>query len=217
MEKIASEIHAVCHGKANVQDETKTHFTSGFWRINERNLKAGLIFALHESKDSPSYLQGEFESFSKNKNGKMIIRVRKNQSSLPWAGGGTGVLGYRYPSESKTNEDQGNNSSPIYFEGACNQITTNRYERDLDARKACIAVHGTACFICGFDFGKVYGKLGTGFIHIHHLEQISSGNVRSTDPARDLVPVCPNCHSMLHKETPPIAPQKLRKLLSKRS
>jgi 5-methylcytosine-specific restriction protein A len=50
------------------------------------------------------------------------------------------------------------------------------------------------------DFEKMYGELGRGFIHIHHVVPISTiGKEYLLDPVKDLVPVCPNCHAMLHR------------------
>ena len=87
-----------------------------------------------------------------------------------------------------------------YFEGALKKVYVNRYERDQEARRKCIEVHGCKCIVCGMDFEKMYGKLGHGFIHVHHVVPISSiGKEYKIDPAMDLIPVCPNCHAMLHR------------------
>lgn len=88
-----------------------------------------------------------------------------------------------------------------YVEGACGQVTTNRYERDPRARQACLNHFGYGCRVCGMSFQKVYGERGEGFIHVHHIERLANGE-RIIDPTIDLIPVCPNCHAMLHKEPP---------------
>lgn len=86
-----------------------------------------------------------------------------------------------------------------YNEGAKKQVRVNRYERDPRARKACLAHHGTACAVCNLDFERRYGAHGRGFIHVHHLRPLSDpGAPDSVDPRADMVPVCPNCHAMLH-------------------
>jgi len=60
--------------------------------------------------------------------------------------------------------------------------------------------HGTACAVCGIDFEKVYGELGKGFIHVHHTVPIHTiGEEYTINPEKDLIPVCPNCHAMLHR------------------
>ena len=87
-----------------------------------------------------------------------------------------------------------------FFEGVKRQVTVNSYERDHKARLQCIKIHGTACSVCGIDFEKMYGELGKGFIHVHHVVPIHTiGQGYKVDPETDLVPVCPNCHAMLHR------------------
>lgn len=85
-------------------------------------------------------------------------------------------------------------------ETAVRRVLVNRYERDREARQACIEAHGLRCKVCEFDFEAAYGSLGAGFIHVHHVVPISQvGGDYNVDPVRDLVPVCPNCHAMLHR------------------
>ena len=101
-----------------------------------------------------------------------------------------------------------------FWEGALRRITVNAYERDATARRACIGHFGAACRVCAFDFAATYGELGSGFIHVHHTRPLS--DVRTgyaVDPKRDLVPVCPNCHAMLHQTSPPLTVSKLKKRL----
>ncbi len=87
----------------------------------------------------------------------------------------------------------------LFIEGAMKGVLTNRYERNPAARRKCIAVHGTACSICGFDFGLVYGAEFAGKIEVHHILPLSEIKENYTvDPVNDLIPVCPNCHMMLH-------------------
>jgi len=101
------------------------------------------------------------------------------------------------------------------WEGAVRRIAVDAYERDPRARRACLKHHGVICCVCGFDFSKTFGDLGKGFIHVHHLRQLSEiGSEYEVDPINDLVPVCPNCHAMLHKRTPPLTPSDLRTLIS---
>jgi hypothetical protein len=102
-------------------------------------------------------------------------------------------------------------------EGLKQRIEVNAYERDPKARTACIAHYGCICSVCGFDFAKRFGKLGAGYIHVHHIQPVSKlGTGGKTNPIRDLRPVCPNCHAMLHRESPPILIGKLRLILATR-
>ena len=105
-------------------------------------------------------------------------------------------------------------ASERFWEGALRRITVNAYERDATARRACISHFGAACRVCGFDFGATYGELGSGFIHVHHTRPLSDvGAGYAVDPKRDLVPVCPNCHAMLHQTSPPLTVSELQKRL----
>ena len=87
-----------------------------------------------------------------------------------------------------------------YYEGAIQLAYVNRYERSSVARSKCIEHYGCACQICGFDFEQVYGEVGKGFIHVHHVIPLNQINEEYTvDYIRDLIPVWPNCHAMLHR------------------
>lgn len=87
------------------------------------------------------------------------------------------------------------------WEGAVDKALVNHYERDREAREECIKVHGCRCAVCGFDFEEAYGPMGHHFIHVHHIVPISSiGKEYKINPVTDLIPVCPNCHAMLHSK-----------------
>ena len=93
-----------------------------------------------------------------------------------------------------------NTNSALLLEGNVMQLTTNKYERDSIARERCIATRGCRCTVCGFDFEKAYGEVGKGFIHIHHIVPLAKiGKNYQLNPEKDLIPVCPNCHAMLHR------------------
>lgn len=87
-------------------------------------------------------------------------------------------------------------------EGAVKHVLVNQYERNAKARNLCILKHGCKCSVCGIDFKEYYGDVGENFIHVHHivpLHKIKKDYI--VDGERDLIPVCPNCHAMLHKES----------------
>jgi hypothetical protein len=87
----------------------------------------------------------------------------------------------------------------LYVEGAIRQVSVNAYERNRDAVRKCKQYHGACCIICKFDFGSVYGPEFDGFIHVHHLRPLSEiGREYIIDPKKDLKPVCPNCHAVIH-------------------
>jgi len=98
-----------------------------------------------------------------------------------------------------------------YPEGARCSVTINAYERNPKARAACIAHHGHLCAACGFDFAAVYGAFGKDFIHVHHIKPIGKiGKQYEVDPKADLIPVCPNCHAMIHRTEPALTVTQLR-------
>ncbi len=89
----------------------------------------------------------------------------------------------------------------IQFEGLKKQILVNKYERSSIARKKCIEFHDLNCKVCEINFSEKYGDIGKEFIHIHHLTPIHQiGKEYKVDYKKDLIPVCPNCHSMLHRK-----------------
>lgn len=89
----------------------------------------------------------------------------------------------------------------ILTEGHGKRVVVNKYERNAQARNLCIKYHGSTCTVCGFDFYKVYGDIGKDFIHVHHKIPISQmKSSYEIDYKNDLVPVCPNCHAMLHRK-----------------
>lgn len=102
-----------------------------------------------------------------------------------------------------------------YPEGLARAVLINEYERSSAARQRCIDHYGLKCQACQADFEAIYGPIGHGFIHIHHRVPIASiGKDYRVDPIKDLIPVCPNCHAMLHRREPPLEVEELRSLLN---
>ena len=111
-----------------------------------------------------------------------------------------------------------NLDSGLLKEGDVESITSNKYERNPKARAACLAAHGTACAVCGIDFGKEYGPEFAGKIEVHHIVPLSQiGEEYIVDPLKDLIPVCPNCHTALHSKKGGVYTiQELKEMRSKR-
>ena len=101
-------------------------------------------------------------------------------------------------------------------EGAKTTVTVNRYERSPANRAACLSLQGSTCIACGFSFETTYGDLGAGYAEVHHVVPVSqmNGSYR-IDPSRDLVPLCANCHAMVHRIEPPMDVKSLRDLIGK--
>ena len=100
-------------------------------------------------------------------------------------------------------------------EGYLYRTTTNRYERNPINRELCLAKKGYKCQICNFDFKEVYGSIGKQFIEVHHITPVSTlGPGYRIDVEKDLIPVCANCHAMLHKKNPPYLPNELNIIIT---
>ena len=83
-------------------------------------------------------------------------------------------------------------------EGAAKIVYSTRYERDPAVRRDFLEGKKLKCEVCGFDFEEVYGELGAGYIEVHYKKPVSDG-VRITDLNNDLVMLCANCHTMIHR------------------
>ena len=100
-------------------------------------------------------------------------------------------------------------------EGAVYRVAVTAYERNPIARRKCLAHYGSSCVVCGFDFKAMYGQEAEGFIHVHHIRMLSeTGKEHEIDPVKDLRPVCPNCHSVIHLKAPPYSIDELKDMLT---
>lgn len=93
-------------------------------------------------------------------------------------------------------------------EGKVGSKTTIIRERSQKLRNAAIE-HYTAggtikCYVCGFDFKDIYGKLGEGYIQMHHekpIYQYSTDGFEEyiSQAVENMKPLCANCHCMIHR------------------
>ena len=96
-------------------------------------------------------------------------------------------------------------------EGATTTVTVTLYERSAIARRRCVEHYGCSCCVCGFSFESAYGELGRDYIHVHHVLPLAELDAEyEVDPIRDLRPVCPNCHAMLHRKSPALSIAELK-------
>jgi 5-methylcytosine-specific restriction protein A len=92
----------------------------------------------------------------------------------------------------------------IHEEGAKYQILSTRYERNPINRKLCLFRKGYNCSVCGTNLFEKYGDIGKDFIEVHHTTPVSMmGNHYQLNIDKDLFPLCPNCHAMIHRKYPP--------------
>ena len=93
---------------------------------------------------------------------------------------------------------------PSLNEGSKTKVFVNKFERNAKARQACLNHYGYNCQVCSFNFEDTYGNIGKNSIHVHHIIPLSEiGIIYQVDPIEDLIPVCPNCHLILHKKNAP--------------
>lgn len=99
-------------------------------------------------------------------------------------------------------------------EGALLRVEVNRYERDRRNRAAALAIHGYSCFACGSNMADIYGSNAKGIIEIHHTTPVSQlGPSYIIDPRIDLIPLCPNCHTVAHRRIPPFSVEEIQVML----
>jgi 5-methylcytosine-specific restriction protein A len=69
------------------------------------------------------------------------------------------------------------------------------------------------CEVCGFDFERVYGAMGSGFAECHHTVPLCDLGDSTRMRLSDLAIVCANCHRMLHRSRPMFSVVQLRAMI----
>ena len=101
--------------------------------------------------------------------------------------------------------------SPADGEGTKYHVLSVRYERNPINRKLCLYKKGYNCSVCGTNLYEKYGEIGKDFIEVHHTTPVSMmGDDYKLNIDRDLVPLCPNCHTMIHRKNPPYTVEQLK-------
>lgn len=119
----------------------------------------------------------------------------------------------RYIQNSFISNDVITKIEETFREGKSKEIIQTSYERNPQARKMCLNFHKYSCKVCDYNFEKNFGEVGKGFIHVHHINQISEiGKEYEINPIKDLIPVCPNCHAMIHSKMPAFTIEEIKKI-----
>lgn len=101
------------------------------------------------------------------------------------------------------------------LEGDRRSVLQNKYERSRFNRAMCLRHHGFSCKACGEKLVTKYGAVAQELIHVHHIKPVSSlGGATFIDPIHDLVPLCPNCHNVVHRVNPPLSVEQLIETIS---
>ena len=154
------------------------------------------------NKDEDGIGPAKIDNFVAKLESKSLVKVGPNWYSSD------NVISITIPEEVERPEQ--------YFEGASQKVSVNTYERNTEARAKCIEHYGYKCQACSFDFQYVYGAIGKNYIHVHHVIPLSE--VKKTykvDPVKDLIPLCPNCHAIVHQTQPVLTVEQLRHELIK--
>lgn len=98
----------------------------------------------------------------------------------------------------------------IISEGRIVNRNVKTYERSSHLRMKAIEYftnnNSISCDCCGFNFPTYYGqKYGIDCIEIHHIKPIFQYDGEDLDQLienalKNLIPVCPNCHRVIHKK-----------------
>jgi len=97
-----------------------------------------------------------------------------------------------------------------------------RIERDKKISKEVKQRQGFTCLACGFNFEKIFGPIGRGYIEAHHVLPISKAadKKREVNFFKDFLVLCSNCHRMIHRLGEPWSISRLddlKNLLSKKN
>jgi 5-methylcytosine-specific restriction protein A len=135
-----------------------------------------------------------------------IVNVLKDYKSIT-------ELGFQYENDEIVNTSPEGNE-----EGGRIKVLVNVYERDATNRKSCIEYHGSKCAICGFDFKVIYGEIGKDYIQVHHIVPLNEmKDIVKVNPQTDLIPLCSNCHSMVHRKKPAFQIDEIKKAIKENS
>ncbi|NEW00551.1 DUF3427 domain-containing protein [Bacillus megaterium] len=158
------------------------------------------IFTRENNKDPNFYFQGR---------GKIKEYEDTRPVKIKWEF----IDGYKVQSHNLAEEVT---NPQKYHEGSCKTISVNIYERNTKARQQCIDYYGVSCVVCSLNFFETYGHIGKDFIHVHHLIPLHKIGIEyEVDPIKDLRPVCPNCHAMLHRRNPAYSIQELKSIINR--
>ena len=94
-------------------------------------------------------------------------------------------------------------------------VRHSRIERNQSAAKAVKKLLGSTCMGCGFNFERIYGERGAGYIEAHHLlplHLLPSDKAVKMNPKTDFAVLCSNCHRIVHKNKPMLTLQELQNI-----
>ena len=144
------------------------------------------LFRPNQHRDVLSYLLDN--DFSYEEIAASLVKIEKNES---------------------TRKIEVFDENLIIQEGLKKLVKSSKYERSVKLRNFAIerfTKDGKInCSCCNFNFEDFYGiEIGKGFIEIHHAKPVfkfEDEDLKKTleEAIKNVVPVCSNCHRMIHK------------------
>jgi predicted HNH restriction endonuclease len=98
------------------------------------------------------------------------------------------------------NAEESEDEEQERFEGRLTEAKVLRRQRNRAARQQCLEASGYTCYVCGFNFEKAYGDVGKNFLEVHHTKPLATYDDEHPIPQSELVALCSNCHSMVHRK-----------------
>lgn len=104
------------------------------------------------------------------------------------------------PDEEPSTSSQDQDEEQLRIEGRLTEAKILRRQRNRAARQKCMEDAKYICYVCGFNFEKVYGAIGKEFIEVHHTKPMATYDDEHPIPQSELCALCSNCHSMVHRK-----------------
>lgn len=109
-----------------------------------------------------------------------------------------------------TDEVEGDFSLVVIEEGQLEQRTLTQRKRSQKLARIAVNEYKNKygklfCTVCDFDFFKTYREYGKDYIEIHHTEPVHLMDTKGvktilSKALKKIVPVCSNCHRMIHRK-----------------
>lgn len=103
------------------------------------------------------------------------------------------------------------------MEGRMTEAKVLRRQRNRYARQKCLEDSGYTCYVCGFNFEKVYGDIGKNFLEVHHTKPLATYDDEHPIPQSELCALCSNCHSMVHRKKEVMDVDELKRMFEERN
>ena len=120
--------------------------------------------------------------------------------------------GIHISDEESSTSSQESDEEQQRIEGRLTEAKILRRQRNRAARQKCLEDSRYTCYVCGFNFEKVYGELGKNFLEVHHTKPMATYDDEHPIPQSELCALCSNCHSMVHRKREVLDVDELKRL-----